>query len=109
MSVRATLIAATVASAAVAMAGLEPVGAHADPGTLEPQEVRYLAQLNAAGVPFTDPYAAVLVGMDACEDLHGGRSNDDRYVEDLRNAGGVSWTNAQSQAMIFAAGSFLCP
>jgi Protein of unknown function (DUF732) len=106
---RAILIAAAIATAAVAMAGLGPGRAHAEPGTLTPQQVRYLAQLNAAGVPFTDPYAAVMVGLDACEDLHGGRSDEDRYAEDLGNAGGGSWTHAQDQSMIFAAGSFLCP
>jgi hypothetical protein len=83
--------------------------ADADPGTLTPSEVRYLAQLNSAGVPFTDPYAAVTVGLDACEVLHGGRSDIDRYAEDLGNAGGGSWTHAQQDAMLFAAGSFLCP
>jgi hypothetical protein len=94
---------------AIAIAGLGSGLAYADPGTLTPQEVRYLAQLNAAGVPFSSPYAAVLVGLDACEDLHGGRSDTDRYAQDLGDAGGISWTQTQSQAMIFAAGSFLCP
>jgi hypothetical protein len=92
-----------------ALGAAVPLIAHAAPGTLTPQEVRYLAQLNAAGVPFTDPYAAVMVGLDACEDLHGGRSDVDRYAEDLGNTGGGSWTHAQQQAMIFAAGSFHCP
>jgi len=57
MPVRATLIAAAIATAALAMAGLGRGLAHADLGTLTPQGVRYLAQLNAAGVPFTDPYS----------------------------------------------------
>jgi hypothetical protein len=63
MLFRATLIAAAIAVAALAMTGLGPRLAHADPGTLTPQEVRYVAQLSAAGVPFTDPYAAVMVGL----------------------------------------------
>jgi Protein of unknown function (DUF732) len=103
------LVLLTVAALGAAVPLIGVAYAEADPGTLTPSEVRYVAQLNSAGVPFTDPYAAVEVGLDACDDLHGGRSDIDRYAEDLGNAGGGSWTHAQDQAMIFAAGSFLCP
>jgi hypothetical protein len=50
MLARATIIAAAIPVAALAMAGLGPGRAHADSRTLTPQEVRYVAQLNAAGV-----------------------------------------------------------
>jgi hypothetical protein len=96
-------------AAALALALFCIGNAQADPGDLTATQRAFLARLSTAGIPYQDPVATVLVGLDFCSTALGGRVNDDQYQADVTRAGAVNWTSQQNRFFTSMAVAYLCP
>jgi hypothetical protein len=103
MLVRTTLIAAAIATAALAMAGLGPSLAHADVDDVD----GYVAVLNHEGIDTSARAAVIHMGREVCNSFdHGLTLNQ---VLSAISAGNTDYTNDEAQWIVAASVTKLCP